>query len=404
MGKIADRLAQRNDPTRVAARTLVKYAALAAQSQDGDDIDQVQGLMNGFLATLSPEDFEQFQNVFTEEAEARHDAPDVLAALSTTVQVGCEFVDSELETTQLCALPLMVIDSPQRRNLTLSEAQLEAVGSVLRNHYLVETDARLTLSPTLLRLEDASNMMVGQVFRLNRHLAAEDAAGVADLMASVTGAVRRSMGEPAIEDEPPSPAHEGRHLTLGVLIFAVTSDDLEVFPLTAELDAVTDAEDVTQAAEDEAYEDLRLVLGSVGSEFATILGAEEVRVLSEPRGWASGLRSALLAERGVCVQMALRDAANEHANGNEDALCVDTESLRLTETEYGAPAVSVPVLLKKTRAVVSELVWPLLPPETPMEGIDDLSGFLEADGVAQLSDLPAKPDKPSFSVVSNTRH
>lgn len=405
MGKIADRLAQRNDPTRVAARTLVKYAAAAANTDSDEDIDQVQGLMNALLASMPPEDFDQFQGVLEEEVMARHDADDVARALSTTLQVACEFAEHAQEgTTQLCALPLMVIDSPRRQDLNLSEAQLQSITAVLHEHCLVEPEARLTPCPTLLRIEDASGLMAGHVFRLIRHLNNDDVPSATQVLEEGVAAARQAMGESGESEEAHSDSDEGRHLTLGVLVFAVTSDDLEVFPLTSEFDAVTDAEDVTAEAEDEAYADLRHILTRASAEIAKILGAEEVRLVAEPRGWAAGVRSALQAERSICTQIALRDTAAEHAGGDETALCVDTESLRLDENEFGQPAIFVPVLLKKSRAEVAELQWPLMPPETPVECMDDLTQFFETAGVAMLSDLPAKPDKPAFSVISNTRH
>jgi len=389
MGKIADRLARRNDPLYAQAKNIVRAASAYSLAYDDEEFDRLIEQIEPALQSLPAPEFDRLLELAFDAAEPRRDGEDVAYAIDDALEQLCETLpgNGEAPDGYLVALPLVVEDCNAAWQIPVAAPQVEGAVQALKEFGLVVDDAKVTFLPRVLGALEGDILLHGEVYRLTRLLAQQR-------FEEAEQVLRQARARVGLELPPEGTSKDASvgQASVGVLVAFVTSADSEPFPLAMELnhalgesvdDEGSEDDDEIGPAVKQAFEDVRSVLATAAERLAKALAVSSLTLLDPPEGWFSGVFAARRLERETRARMWLLDIAEQHADGKLEVLCfgdhVEPPTARRAWFE-------VHVHLKADRKLLGSHAWHPLSHENDDDCFDALSDFLDSTGLKTLSE------------------
>jgi len=399
MGKIADRLARKNDPLYGQAKEIVRAASTYVQVYGDDEFDALLSKLEVPLRELSPGQFDRLLSMAFDSAEPRCDAEDVVEVIEDALGQLCEMVlgaNGRLDG-YLVAIPV-VVHAAVSWGLAVSETD-GRIAQALIDTGLVVDDAEVSLLPRLLGAMEADILLHGEIYRLAR-LMAEGRMDEAD---ELIHQAHDRVGMELPTSLPTTTDGASRFPSVGVIVAFVNSADAEPFPLAMELNHALEMthdderifDDAAEAAADQAFEDVRAELVKAADVLARALGVSELILLDPPEDWFAGAATARRFERQTGARTWLNELANSHAAGDMGALCLDDD---LQPIDAHDSWFEIRVRLIAGRHVIGSHMWHPLMFETLDECFEALNDFLDSAGLPTIDELDAATAAP------RTRH
>jgi len=397
MGKIADRLARRNDPLYAQAKNIVRAASAYSLAYDDEQFDRLIEQIEPALQSLPGPEFDRLLELAFDAAEPRRDGEDVAYAIDDALEQLCETLpgDGEAPDGYLVALPL-VVEGCNAWQIPVAASQVEGALQALKEFGLVVDDAKVTFLPRVLGALEGDILLHGEVYWLTRLLAQQR-------FEEAEQVVRQARARAGLEPLPEGASKDAAvgYASVGVLVAFVASADSEPFPLAMELnhalgesvgDEGSENDDEIGTPVTQAFEDVRSVLATAAARLAKALTVSSLTLLDPPEGWFSGVFAARRLERETRARMWLLDIAKQHADAKLEVLCFGDDVNPPTAQRAWF---EVHVHLKADRKLLGSYAWHPLSHENDDDCFDALSDFLDSTGLKTLSetDSPAQAAK-----------